>query len=738
MRSFRALQIALACTAGLLIIRAVVDVPHGLRGEYFTDPELHGDPLFVERDSAVSIPETIAAWRTAPPAVFAVRWRGFVAVRQAGTYEFATTSDDGSRLWIDGREVVDNSGQHAALTRAGRVRLDAGSHQVVLEYVQLGGPLALEWSWGRDGSALTPVPGWLLSTARVRFGRIAAAVTVDWLLAAAVIATAAIALALAIGWVRHAASARVGEAVAMLLLFAALSVVHTWPLASDPGGWSRNDNDDTMYCEWAMAWVVHQAARAPLHLFDANIFYPERNTLAYSESLVVQGAIGAPLRCAGASPVFTYNVVLMAGYALTGWAMWFVLARWTGDRIAALGGGLAIGFSAHTLARMPHMQAQHVEFLPLALLALDRVIDRARLRDAVSLALWASLQALTSFYLLVMTGVALAAALVVRPDAWTRERRSRVLRCLGGAAALAVGLLLPLLLPYYRLALANSGFTRPLSEAAIYVASWRDYLTSPGRIPRALFGGMMSATALYPGAAASGLAAVAVATGIAFRDRRARMCIAFGLCGVVLSFGPAVPGYAWLYRAVPLFQGVRAVSRFGYLALFAVAALSAFGFAKIRQSLAHPRVRAAVSTALLAAIAIEPMAAPIWYQRFDGIPRIYDRLAEEPNAIVLELPMPIARGVFFNAPYELASTVHWRRLVNGYSGFIPPSYNEHVEIFRALPALHAMGELRRLGVTHVVVHRAELPAGAAASFDAAAGLQKLAEQGDIVIYRVGD
>ncbi len=53
-----------------------------------------------------------------------------------------------------------------------------------------------------------------------------------------------------------------------------LAVVHTWPLALHPGRYSRNDNADTELNEWILAWVEHQLPRDPLHLFEANIFYP--------------------------------------------------------------------------------------------------------------------------------------------------------------------------------------------------------------------------------------------------------------------------------------------------------------------------------------------------------------------------------------------------------------------------------------------------------------------------------
>ena len=68
--------------------------------------------------------------------------------------------------------------------------------------------------------------------------------------------------------------------LAAFALFALLSVVHTWPLVTAPARLSRNDNADAVLNEWIVAWVAHQAPSDPRHLFDANIFFPDRHTLA--------------------------------------------------------------------------------------------------------------------------------------------------------------------------------------------------------------------------------------------------------------------------------------------------------------------------------------------------------------------------------------------------------------------------------------------------------------------------
>ena len=186
-------------------------------------------------------------------------------------------------------------------------------------------------------------------------------------------------------------------------MFSALTVVHTWPLATDPAHVSRNDNADTMLGEWIVAWVAHQLPRDPLHLFDANIFYPERRSLAYNDSLIVPGAMAVPLRWLGASPVLTFNLLLLLGFLATALAMYGVVVAWTDDHLAGILAGSLLAFNANVMTRLPHLQVFHAEWVPLALWAVDRLLTRARTRDAMWLALFVSLAGLTSGYLVVIT-----------------------------------------------------------------------------------------------------------------------------------------------------------------------------------------------------------------------------------------------------------------------------------------------------------------------------------------------
>jgi hypothetical protein len=80
--------------------------------------------------------------------------------------------------------------------------------------------------------------------------------------------------------------------VQALAIFVLAAVVHTWPLASAPGWWTRVDNADTALNAWAIAWVGMAVLKAPLDLFNGNIFFPEPRTVAFSEVMLPQALLG--------------------------------------------------------------------------------------------------------------------------------------------------------------------------------------------------------------------------------------------------------------------------------------------------------------------------------------------------------------------------------------------------------------------------------------------------------------
>ena len=491
-----------------------------------------------------------------------------------------------------------------------------------------------------------------------------------------------------------------------------LAVAHTWPLALAPGRHSLNHNADAELNAWIMAWVAHQLPRDPRHLFEANIFYPAHDALAFSEPLIVPALMGAPLAWAGASPVLVHNLVLIAGLALTAFAACFVVQRWTGSLAAGLFAGSALAFNTHTLTRLAHVQAAHLYALPLALFALDRLIERGSYRAALLLAATLAVLAYTSGYLIVFAAIALAVALAVRAVEWLPRWRS-VAAALAVAGVAAAVIMTPVYLPYRRVA-REQQMTRSLDAVREFSATPAGYLASAGRLHASTWSHRFFTTdvdSFFPGVTLIVLAITGVITAFrrppsSLRDfgkvrslrGRTLMLIAIGATGAVLSLGTATPVYGWLFHAFPPMQGLRAAARFGNLFLMALAMLGGIGLALWR-----PRTLAAVVA--IALVNLEALRAPFTYTPFDGIPGIYRLLADEPGPVVLaEQPFFPRSGIFQNGRYVLASTAHWRPLMNGYSGYTPASYQKYADAFWYFPQPWAIEAMKQAGVTHVVVH----------------------------------
>ena len=527
-----------------------------------------------------------------------------------------------------------------------------------------------------------------------------------------------------------------------LLFFVAMAVLHSWPLASDPVHLARLDNHDAELNTWIVAWVAHILPRDPLSLFEAPIFYPEVHSLAFSEHMFVPSLIGAPLLWVGASPVLVYNLLIIAGLALSGWAMYLLMVRWTGSVPAGVVAGLVYAFNAHVLTRFVHLQAQHVEFFPLMLYALDRIIVNrpstslraGRWRDAVLLAAAFVLQSLCSNYLLVFMTYALIVAVAVR---W-QELGTRSWQLLVAAGVMSVVATAPFLWPYYQVDQAQ-GLARDVNVVTRYNAGWRDYLVTGGRLHFAWWSHLFyeGRTALFPGVTAIVLAAITLFTGRAFRDPRARMALAIGVLGVALSFGTSLPGYTFLHQTLPLISGLRNVARWGWLALAAFAILAGFGVAALQRAAPGRRW---IPLLIGTLVTIEAIRTPVGFTRFDGIPRLYDRLAADASLILAEFPFYSGASVSENGPYVLANTRYFKPLLNGYSSFHPESFEARGRALNSFPSEAALAELRSAKVTHVAVHArrfadrfGDAPLKAV---DTVADLELVTEEDGIRLYRL--
>ncbi|RMD91762.1 MAG: glucan 1,4-alpha-glucosidase, partial [Calditrichaeota bacterium] len=124
---------------------------NGLNAEYFNNMQLTGRPFMTRIDREVNFD-----WeRGAPmPGVqtnhFSVRWSGWLVPPETATYELGVTGDDGYRLYINDKLVIDNWRDHAAETRRVSMALQAGKrYRLRLEYYENGGLASIRLGWLR-------------------------------------------------------------------------------------------------------------------------------------------------------------------------------------------------------------------------------------------------------------------------------------------------------------------------------------------------------------------------------------------------------------------------------------------------------------------------------------------------------------------------------------------------------------------------------------------------------------
>jgi hypothetical protein len=144
----------------------------GLWGEYFDvgedlatfpDPSSFERPVMRRIDVDIDFARALRSFAKAEFTVsFYVRWTGRIRIQEKGTVRFSTLSDDGSRVYIDGRQVVDNGGLHVMLEARGDVELAPGDHDLRVEFFQNFQYAGCKFSWERAGGPKEIVPESLL------------------------------------------------------------------------------------------------------------------------------------------------------------------------------------------------------------------------------------------------------------------------------------------------------------------------------------------------------------------------------------------------------------------------------------------------------------------------------------------------------------------------------------------------------------------------------------------------
>jgi hypothetical protein len=464
---------------------------------------------------------------------------------------------------------------------------------------------------------------------------------------------------------------------------------------------------DPLLSMWRVAWFSHAIAHGQ-PLWHGNIFYPEPFTYLLSDATLLQGALAAPALWLGARLHVVYNSLLLLGIVSSGVAIYWLATGFGIARSAAVFAAIVFALAPYRIEHIMHLELQWAAFAVVAFGALYQVLYAPQWKSGVALGLSVWLQFLASVYyavfLLPILIVLAAASIGTWPD------RRRTVRVGVVAVALCGALTLPIASIY-----ANQKTRvgpRPIGDIISYSATPSSYLATPesntlyGRTADRLGSGEKR---LFPGTLALLLA------GIGLFSSRRRVVVAaliVVLLSVDLSFGVNGLLYPRLLDWWPHLDGLRVPARYAVFVLAGVAVLAALGAERLIQRARFSNVAKPLILALAVVLACVEYRSP---QRnllqVDMNAPVYQFLRQLPEGVVLELPMPDHPGdPGFDADYMYWSTIHWRKLVNGYSGYYPASYGATVTRLRSLPDADAVKFVRRLGVRYVLVHLAYLDA----------------------------
>src|SRR5204862_4327894 len=272
-------------------------------------------------------------------------------------------------------------------------------------------------------------------------------------------------------------TARGPELAAVVVAAALLTALLTYPIAFKLGRVGRVDNGDGQLSIWNVAWVARTLPVDPLHVFDANIFYPHRGTLAYSENNLGAGVLAVPVYLATRNAYAALNSAVLLSFILTATGMYYLVRYLTHDRRAAAMSAIWFTFCPFIFARTAHIQLLMTAGLPFVMLAFHRMADRPTPGRGAALGVAMAAQALSCDYygifVILMVGVAIVVVAFTR-RLWAD---TRYWMAIGVAAVVSIGLVVPAYVPYIAMR-RDTGFHRVIGETVRYSANWSSYLAS--------------------------------------------------------------------------------------------------------------------------------------------------------------------------------------------------------------------------------------------------------------------
>jgi hypothetical protein len=503
--------------------------------------------------------------------------------------------------------------------------------------------------------------------------------------------------------------------IGVTFLFIVLTAIMTWPqplvLATHAA-----EHQDTFFNLWRLRWIAHALLTNPSDLFNGNQFYPEPRVLAFSDAMLVEGIIAAPLLWVGTPPVLVHNLLLLGAIVASAVGIFTLARHLSGSTIGALAAGIIFAFAPYRFEHYMHMELQWIVWAPWAFWSLQRTLETGAAKYGALTGLFVALQMMSSVYY----GLFLSVLIAIVGGLQLLTFGGRPLFARIGALVLGAVIAGAISAAYarpYSAASARVGM-RSVSEISMFSARPRDYrVATPTNLlyPFDEFEGAPERR-LFPG-----ILPLLISLAGLLLVTPGRVVVAY-LIGLIVAFelslGMHGPLYPFLHDHVRVFAGLRAPARASIFCLLFLGVLTAYGCAALENYMRGSRKEndpasnitrtrhLAFGVVVSAVLLLEYWVAPLHLTRFHNrAPFLYSWLASQPRGVVAEFPMPPpGRLPGYESRYIYMSTFHWMPLINGYSGYYPPVYLHRLLPLSRLPDANSIRWLRTSGVLYLIIH----------------------------------
>lgn len=492
------------------------------------------------------------------------------------------------------------------------------------------------------------------------------------------------------------------------------------------GFFSHVETNDGRLVAWILSWDIHKLLTDPFHIYQANTFYPNANTLSYSEHFIGTSLLGIPVwLLTGGNPAATFNFVMIFGFVSNAFFTFLLIKRFVKSNSIAFLGAFINGYCSYRLWNIGHLQNIVVFYIPLCLLLLFLYMDTKKPKYLVGIGLCLLLQSLSSWYHMIfifMMFFLFVAFYYIRGKRISNKDLIKM-----GVMLFAVVLLfLPFAIPYLK---QNSQNQTAYAINDIISGDLGGYLMPPPYT--ALHGintnyfGITKSRWLenfnYIGYVALLLSCYGLYKAYrrkteAFQLRNEMLLFLFiAIVFFIFSLGPYLTlndnttslklPYYFIFNYLSPIRFLRVTARYSTVIFLMVSLLASIGLATLLKDASRKIYRSAIVVLLLIVVFIEytPIEKFDRFTDMSEVPVVYEQIKKDTSVKAL-IELPINVDPFTTTKYIYYAGIHFKPIVNGYSGYEPPSYNLFKNAFDAPlnPVTQAL--LTSIGVTHIVAH----------------------------------